>query len=895
MKRRAAVVAVTTVAMTVGSSAAWAVVGQYSSTTQSVTDTSLWTPTSPDPSGITYDSDADRIIVSDAEVDEIPAPQPGAYQGKNIYTMTRSGTLTGTGTTQEPLGSTAWSVEPTGLAYNAGTLYVSDDDKKSVFTITGKGGDGVFGTGDDTPAIPTGFKTSTFGNTDPEGVAYDSKRNELLLINGQTGARFYRLTKGANLKFDGVAPGGDDIVTEIDLTRYNVIDPEGIAYDAVRDTILVSSDGSQKIFELDINGALLNTINIAGMNAQNAADLVIAPSSSGSGRSYYLVDRGLDNNSHPGENDGKVFEVKADLPPITNRPPVADAGVDQMLDLGETLTLAGGGKDSDNDALTYQWTKFSGPGTVTMATPNAATTTATFSTTGDYVMRLTVRDPSGEIATDDATIKVLAPGSNRNVALPILSGADDALEGGGSTGKFVDLASADNELGNNGGTNPFPILTGLRFGNIPVPPGSEIVNAYIQFKVDEGSTGSAAFTVVGEAADNAAGYVAASGNISARAKTSASVAWSPPTWSSPAPPDGGAAGPEQATPNLKPILQEIVSRPGWQKGNAAAFMISGSGRRTAEAKDGLSPPVLMLEFRTPGPVANTAPVVNAGPDQTITMPSAASLDGTVTDDGLPGAVTTTWSKVSGPGSVSFGNAGQQDTTATFGKAGTFVLQLTANDGALATSDQVTVTVQGSASGPGSAQPSLTATASDATVPVGSPTAINGTLSPALDGQTVVLQRLSGTTWSDVSSAAAVGGASANVSFTVTSSTTGSVQYRLVAPATGNSLQAVSNSVTVKYQKVKVAEVRYASDVVVLKNLGTVRVNLKGWTVKNKKNGKQVVLPSFVLKRGAVVYVHTGKGSNTRKHLYLAKRDMWGKHGKAVLRDDGGSAAGSLRY
>ena len=105
----------------------------------------------------------------------------------------------------------------------------------------------------------------------------------------------------------------------------------------------------------------------------------------------------------------------------------------------------------------------------------------------------------------------------------------------------------------------------------------------------------------------------------------------------------------------------------------------------------------------------------------------------------------------------------------------------------------------------------------------------------------------------------------------------------------------SNSVTVKYQKVKVAEVRYASDVVVLKNLGTVRTNLKGWTVKNKKNGKQVVLPFFVLKPGKVVYVHTGKGSSTRKHLYLAKRDMWGKHGKAVLRDDGGSAAGSLRY
>ena len=33
--------------------------------------------------------------------------------------------------------------------------------------------------------------------------------------------------------------------------------------------------------------------------------------------------------------------------------------------------------------------------------------------------------------------------------------------------------------------------------------------------------------------------------------------------------------------------------------------------------------------------ANQAPVVNAGADQTITLPATASLSGTVTDDGKP--------------------------------------------------------------------------------------------------------------------------------------------------------------------------------------------------------------------------------------------------------------------
>jgi hypothetical protein len=53
---------------------------------------------------------------------------------------------------------------------------------------------------------------------------------------------------------------------------------------------------------------------------------------------------------------------------------------------------------------------------------------------------------------------------------------------------------------------------------------------------------------------------------------------------------------------------------------------------------------------------NQSPVVNAGPDQTVTLPNSVSLNGTVTDDGLPNppaAVTTTWSKISGPGTYLF--------------------------------------------------------------------------------------------------------------------------------------------------------------------------------------------------------------------------------------------------
>jgi hypothetical protein len=58
--------------------------------------------------------------------------------------------------------------------------------------------------------------------------------------------------------------------------------------------------------------------------------------------------------------------------------------------------------------IKVQWSKASGPGRVTFADPNAATTTATFSTPGRYVLRLTA-DNSESTATSTLTVKVEEP------------------------------------------------------------------------------------------------------------------------------------------------------------------------------------------------------------------------------------------------------------------------------------------------------------------------------------------------------------------------------------------------------------------------------------------------------------------------------------------------------
>ena len=92
-------------------------------------------------------------------------------------------------------------------------------------------------------------------------------------------------------------------------------------------------------------------------------------------------------------------------------------------------------------------------------------------------------------------------------------------------------------------------------------------------------------------------------------------------------------------------------------------------------------------------VPNGAPIVNAGPDRSITTASA-NLAGQMVDDGYPvaGALTASWSAVSGPAGVVFTDPASASTTATFAQAGTYVLRLSASDSALTGFDDLTVVV-----------------------------------------------------------------------------------------------------------------------------------------------------------------------------------------------------------
>ena len=104
---------------------------------------------------------------------------------------------------------------------------------------------------------------------------------------------------------------------------------------------------------------------------------------------------------------------------------------------------------------------------------------------------------------------------------------------------------------------------------------------------------------------------------------------------------------------------------------------------------------LFFDYGSGSGSINTEPSVNAGTDQTITLPSGAALNGAVSDDGYPdppGSYTTLWTEYNGPGHVTFDDEYDEDTNAYFSVPGTYVLRLTADDSELQAYDDVTITV-----------------------------------------------------------------------------------------------------------------------------------------------------------------------------------------------------------
>jgi hypothetical protein len=132
---------------------------------------------------------------------------------------------------------------------------------------------------------------------------------------------------------------------------------------------------------------------------------------------------------------------------------------------------------------------------------------------------------------------------------------------------------------------------GIRFQDVDVPRGALITTAYLEFEASEAESDKATLIIKGEANDDALTFNNSIENITDRTVTHSAVSWLHiPPW--------GTLSEIYKTPDLSPIVQEIVGRSGWSRKNAMVFIINGSGRRIVKSYDGKSTagPVLHIEY-----------------------------------------------------------------------------------------------------------------------------------------------------------------------------------------------------------------------------------------------------------------------------------------------------------
>lgn len=284
-------------------------------------------------------------------------------------------------------------------------------------------------------------------------------------------------------------------------------------------------------------------------------------------------------------------------PPPVNRPPTVDAGPDHTITLPtDTVALEGTASDDglpEGSTLEVAWTVVSGPGSVTFEDAGSAATSATFSTDGEYVLKLTASD--GELSSRDTAAVTVIP---RNQPPVVDAGQDQTIK---------------------------------------LPAAAELRGTVTDDGLPRGSTVTVTWSVV-----------------------------------------SGPGPVTFADPNA------AVTTASFSAGGVYTLRLSASDTEFTVSDD-----VVVTVLK------NEAPVVDAGPDQEITLPSSVALNGTASDDGMPSGSTLEvfWTTVSGPAPVIFLDAFAAATFAAFTLPGTYVLRLTASDSELSAADETTVVVR----------------------------------------------------------------------------------------------------------------------------------------------------------------------------------------------------------
>ena len=269
--------------------------------------------------------------------------------------------------------------------------------------------------------VSTGENVTLFGSgTDPDGDLLTYLWTQLSGTSvGLTNAtisrpRFTAPSSAATLVFrltvsDPDGQSGTDDVT-ITVSSQTNRDPRAdagrsLSVDTGDRVTLDGSDSSDPDGDsLKYSWSQIRGETVSLSSTRVARPTFTAPSSAGSLRFRLTV-----TDEHgASDSDDVVIAVRA-----TNHAPEADAGRNQTVQDGDTVTLDGSGSsDPDGDSLTYSWSQATG---VTLSSTSVARPTFTAQGNPERIyltFRLTVTDPDGLTDSDNVTITVLGSESD---------------------------------------------------------------------------------------------------------------------------------------------------------------------------------------------------------------------------------------------------------------------------------------------------------------------------------------------------------------------------------------------------------------------------------------------------------------------------------------------------
>ncbi len=403
------------------------------------------------------------------------------------------------------------------------------------------------------------------------------------------------------------------------------------------------------------------------------------------------------------------------------RPAINDIAIPSGVGLILKATASDDGHPLVPGALTVAWTRVSGPGAVTFGNAATANTTAIFSADGAYVLRLTASDGALE-STLDLAVNVGAsaqPWTSEDIGGATPSGSDSE-----SGGTFTVRGGGTNISGTS---DQFHLVSQTLIGDgtitarvVSMTGGGNSAKAGVMLRNATAANSRAAF---------ASSYLPTSPNGANTFRTRATDGASFNTTTT-----SGTA----SYPMWLRVVRSGDNFSGFTSPDGQTWTQVGASRTvsmsapllaglavTSNNTSALCTAVFDNVTITNGP-PNLGPLVNAGADVAVSFPTPAPLAGSISDDGkpLPANLTSTWQTVSGPGEVGFANPNAASTTATFDVPGTYLLRLVADDGEVATFDDVHVST---------VAPTVTVVATDDTATEVGPT--TGTFTISRTGHT----------------------------------------------------------------------------------------------------------------------------------------------------------------